>query len=59
MDPLGNIPLFLAILTNVDARRRRRVLMREIGFAYLVLLACFVLGNFILDLLGLEQESIS
>ena len=59
MDPLGNIPLFLSALKNVDPARRRLVLMREIGFAYLVLLACVFLGSYILQLLGLEQETVS
>jgi len=33
--------------------------MREIGFAYIVLLACLFLGNIALELLRLEQETIS
>jgi len=37
MDPLGNIPLFLSTLKAVDPSRRR--LLREIRFAYVVLLA--------------------
>ena len=40
MDPLGNIPLFLSTLKTVDPARRRLMLLREIGFAYVVLLAC-------------------
>ena len=38
MDPLGNIPPFLSILKTVPAKRRRIVLVREILFAYGVLL---------------------
>jgi multiple antibiotic resistance protein len=59
MDPLGNIPLFLHILKNVPETRRRLVLMREIAFAYGVLVLCLFLGGPALALLGLEQESIS
>ena len=36
MDPLGNIPPFLSILKAVSPERRRRVLVREIAFAYVV-----------------------
>ena len=39
MDPLGNIPLFLAALKTVRPERRRLVLVREIAIAYLVLVA--------------------
>jgi multiple antibiotic resistance protein len=58
MDPLGNIPPFLAVLKTVRPERRRRVLMREIALAYLVLLACLFLGSIALRLLGLDEETI-
>ena len=59
MDPLGNIPLFLAALATVRPERRRIVLMREIAIAYLVLLAAVLVGKYVLRFLGLEQETIS
>ena len=59
MDPLGNVPLFLSALKTVRPERRRRVLVREIAFAYAVLLACVFLGNIALRLLGLEEGTIS
>jgi multiple antibiotic resistance protein len=59
MDPLGNIPMFLAALKPVRPERRRTVLLREIAIAYVVLLLCLFLGNYALRVLGLEQETIS
>lgn len=59
MDPIGNIPLFLSILKTVPPERRRLVLVREIVFAYVVLLVFLLLGNYLLRFLGLEQETIS
>lgn len=59
MDPLGNIPLFLSALKTVDPARRQRVLLREIAFAYIVLLASVFLGGIVLRLLGVDQETIS
>jgi multiple antibiotic resistance protein len=59
MDPLGNIPLFLSALKDVRPERQRRVLVREILFAYVVLLVFVFLGKYILQLLGLQQETIS
>src|SRR4051812_26778993 len=58
MDPLGNIPLFLSVLQVVAPERRRTVLLREIGIAYVVLVAFTLLGRCILDLLHLDQGSI-
>lgn len=59
MDPLGNVPLFLSALKSVRPERRRRVLLREILFAYIVLLACLFFGSYVLRFLQLEQDTIS
>ncbi len=59
MDPLGNVPPFLSALKHVPAERRRKVLLREILFAYLVLLAFLFLGKYLLLLLSLQEETIS
>lgn len=59
MDPLGNIPLFLSALKDVPPERRRKVLLREILIAYVVLLLFLFLGQYLLQLLHLQQETIS
>jgi len=59
MDPLGNIPPFLSCLKHVQSDRRRKVLVREILFAYLVLLVFLFLGKYLLRLLSLQEETIS
>jgi multiple antibiotic resistance protein len=59
MDPVGNIPPFLSILRTVPAERRRIVLLREILFAYGVLLVFLFLGNYLLRFLRLEEETLS
>jgi multiple antibiotic resistance protein len=59
MDPIGNILLFLGVLKHVPAERRRIVLIREILFAYGVLLVFLFLGRYILQFLRLDQETIS
>ena len=60
MDPLGNIPLFLSVLKTVeDDRLRRKILIRELFFALLVLLLFLFVGQYLLQLLNLRQEAIS
>ena len=59
MDPLGNIPPFLSVLKHVQPDRRRKVLVREILFAYIVLLVFLFLGKYLLRLLSLQEETIS
>jgi multiple antibiotic resistance protein len=59
MDPLGNIPPFLTALKTVEPDRRRKILLREILIAYVVLLAFLFAGKYLLRLLSLQQETIS
>jgi multiple antibiotic resistance protein len=59
MDPLGNVPVFLSVLKTVAPERRRTVLLRELGFAYLVLLAFLFAGSSLLRFLGLQPEAVS
>lgn len=59
MDPLGNIPLFLSALKDVKPERRTKVLFREVLLAFVVLLVFLFLGRYLLQLLSLQQETIS
>ena len=59
MDPLGNVPIFLSVLKDVDPPRRQRVILRDMLVALVVLLVFLFGGGALLDLLGLRQESIS
>lgn len=59
MDPLGNIPLFLSVLKTVPEARRRRVVLREVGLAFIVLVLFLLAGNALLRFLGLDQEAVS
>lgn len=59
MDPLGNIPVFLSALQNVEPKRRRFVIVRETIIALVVMVLFLFVGQYLLDFLGLKQESIS
>ena len=41
MDPLGNTPVFLSILKDIDEKRRRKILVRELLFALAILMIFF------------------
>lgn len=58
MDPLGNVPLFLAVLKAVPPERRRQVIARELAIAYLVLAGFLFAGGRVMQFLGLEQPAI-
>ena len=59
MDPVGNIPLFVSLLRNVEPRRRGRVILRECAIAYAVLLVSVVFGRTIMAVLGISDSSLT
>lgn len=58
MDPLGNIPIFLAILKDFDKRKRIHILIRELLIALAALVIFLYLGRKILFFLGVSKETI-
>lgn len=59
MDPLGNVPLFLAVLKDVNPARHFAITLREVTIAYVALLVYLFAGRYILEFLGLSQEAIA
>jgi multiple antibiotic resistance protein len=59
MDPLGNLPIFASILRHIDPKKRRRVLIRELLFALVIMLLFLYAGEAILSFLNLRSESVS
>lgn len=58
MDPIGNVPVFVAFLKDVREGRRTWVVARESLFALLVLLAFLFFGPSLMQLLGISQASL-
>lgn len=59
MDPLGNIPLFVALLRSTRPARRLTVIARECTIAFAVLLAFAFFGRQLLTLIGLSDSSLN
>lgn len=59
MDPLGNVPVFNAILSGFDSAKRARIMARELILALLILFVFLFSGNAVLGFLGLSQSSLS
>ena len=59
MDPLGNIPVFLSVLKTVENEsRKRKILIRELLIALIVLLVFLLVGPHLLKWLNLRQEAV-
>jgi MarC family membrane protein len=57
-DPLGNVPMFIGLLRQVDPARRRRIIIREVFFAFVILLFFAIFGQRVLDLMHLSDTSL-
>lgn len=59
MDPIGNIPLFLAALSPVEPARRLRVVCRELLIAYGLLVGFLFAGRPLLAVLGISEPALT
>jgi multiple antibiotic resistance protein len=59
MDPLGNVPVFNAVLSKLDQTRRTKVVVRELVIAFFILLGFLLVGETLLGFLGLSQPSLN
>lgn len=59
MDPLGNIPIFLSVLSKVSSRRRYWIVARELVIALGIMLLFLFAGSSMLGVLGLSQEAVA
>jgi multiple antibiotic resistance protein len=55
MDSIGNVPLFLSILKDYDPKRTRRIILREMCIALVVIIVFNFIGDALLNLLGVSQ----
>lgn len=58
MDPMGNIPLFIAILKELDPDRQRKVILRELLIALVTIFLFYFIGSYLLGVLQITQETI-
>lgn len=58
MDPIGNVPVFLSILKNIPLERRKKIIIRELIIAFVILLFFMFIGRYLLQLLQIEQSSL-
>lgn len=58
MDPLGNIPVFLSLLKQVDPKRRKRIILRENLIAFSILTIFLFCGKTILHSLNISEEAL-
>ena len=58
MDSVGNIPLFISILKNIDPARQKRIIVRELFIALFFILFFAYLGEEVLSLFEISQSTL-
>jgi len=53
MNPIGNTPIFLGLVTDLDAAQRRAVALRAVVIAFTVVALFTIFGNIIFRLFGI------
>jgi MarC family membrane protein len=59
VDPFGNVPVVNTMLTGVPVARRRKIIVRECGIAFVLLAAFMLFGPEILAVMHLSETSLS
>lgn len=58
IDPFGNLPLFVGVLRSFSPKEQRKIIIREMCFALIIMLLFFYFGNNFLNLLGVHHSSL-
>lgn len=59
MDPIGNLPIFMSILKDLEPKRRQIIIIREMFISLLIMLGFLFIGDHILVFLNLHTETVS
>ncbi len=58
MDAIGNVPIFLSILKEIDPKRQRIIIFRELIIALFIIIGFYFAGNYLLSLLHISQGAV-
>lgn len=58
MDSVGNLPLFIAILKDIPAKRQVQIIFRELMIALLVMIVFHFVGDALLSALQIKQYAV-
>lgn len=59
MDPIGNIPVLLSVLKDIEPKRQRFIIAREVSIALVILIIFLFAGKPLLNFLHLQQEAVT
>lgn len=58
MDAIGNVPIFISVLKELEPNRQRKIIFRELILALGIIIAFYFIGNYLLSLLNISQQAV-
>lgn len=58
MDSIGNVPIFLSILKEIEPKRQRFIIMRELLIALAIIFIFYFIGDTFLSFLDISQQAV-
>lgn len=58
MNPIGNVPIYLALLKEIAPKRQAQIILRELAMALAILLLFQFVGQGLLNLLGVRKDAL-
>lgn len=58
MDPIGTVPVFLALTSTMTGKQRARAAIQAVAVAFGVIVAFILFGQYILDFLGISVPAL-
>lgn len=58
MDPIGNVPIFVSVLKDIDPRRQRKIIIRELIIALFIIILFNFIGDALLGFLNVTMPTI-
>lgn len=58
MDPIGNVPIYVSVLKDIDPRRQRSIIMRELFIALVIIILFNFIGDALLGFLNVTMPTI-
>jgi multiple antibiotic resistance protein len=57
MDAIGNLPLYIALLQGIAPSKQKKIILREMIFAIIIIFAFAFLGDYLLKFLHITSET--
>jgi multiple antibiotic resistance protein len=59
MDPIGNIPIYILFLKEIDPKKQKKIILRELLIALAIIIGFKFIGKGLLDFLRISKATVS